>query len=61
MPMNKFLFDHQLAVMKIDHSGTAEQRKDAIDLLEERAKRIGDWRRTNGLSAHGWPRDERRS
>ena len=59
MPMNKFLFDHQLAAMKVDRSGTAEERKDAIDLLGARAKRMAEWRKTNGLSGQGWPRDER--
>ena len=59
MPMNKLLFDHQLAAMKVDRSGTAEERKDAIDLMGGRAKRIADWRKTNGLSGKGWPHDER--
>ena len=43
MPMNKFLFDHQLAAMKVG----------------SRAKRMADWRKANGLSNAGWPQDER--
>ncbi len=59
MPMNRFLFDHQLAAMKVDRSGSAEERKQAIDLMGGRAKRIAEWRRANGLSNLGWPRDQR--
>lgn len=58
MPMNQFLFDHQLAAMKVDRSGSAEERKEAIDLMGERGKRITQWREVNGLSNLGWPRDE---
>ena len=59
MPMNQFLFDHQLAAMKADRSGTSEERKEAAEQLGGRAKRIADWRKVNGLSEEGWPRDER--
>lgn len=59
MPMNQFLFDHQLAAMKLDRSGSAEERKEAIDLMGKRAKRMAKWRKANGLSHQGWPRDER--
>lgn len=59
MPMNQFLFDHQIAAMKVDKSGSAEDRKHAIDLLGGRAKRMADWRKKNGLSELGWPKDER--
>lgn len=59
MPMNQFLFDHQLAAMKVDRSGSAEERKDAVNLMGERAARITDWRKENGLSNLGWPHDER--
>lgn len=58
MPMNRFLFDHQLAAMKVDRSGSAEERKEAIDLMGERAKRITEWRKANGLPNLGWPREE---
>lgn len=61
MPINQFLFDHQLAAMKADQSGSAEDRKDAIELLGARAKRLADWRTANGLSNMGWPRDKRAS
>ena len=33
MPMNKFLFDHQLAAMKADRSGSAEERVAAADMV----------------------------
>ena len=59
MPMNQFLFDHQLAAMKVDRSGSAEQREQAALLLSKRAKRMAEWRKANGLSDLGWPRDER--
>ena len=59
MPMNKFLFDHQLAAMKVDRSGSAEEREEAADLMGGRAKRIAEWRKDNHLSNHGWPGDER--
>ena len=59
MPMNQFLFDHQLAAMKVDRSGSAEERTESVDQLGGRAKRIAEWRKANGLSNQGWPRDER--
>ena len=59
MPMNKFLFDHQLAAMKADRAGSLEERKQAFELMGKRAKRMADWRKTNGLSDTGWPTDER--
>lgn len=59
MPMNQFLFDHQLAAMKVDHSGSAEERKEAFKAMGDRAERIANWRKTSGLSVLGWPRDER--
>ena len=59
MPMNKFLFDHQLAAMKVDGSGTAEERSAKADLVGSHAKRMVEWRKANGLSNVGWPRDER--
>ena len=59
MPMNQFLFDHQLAAIKVDRSGSAEERKEAFDAMGVRAQRIAKWRKTNGLSNLGWPHDER--
>ncbi|WAT18194.1 hypothetical protein OZN62_01040 [Aurantiacibacter sp. MUD11] len=59
--MNQFLFDHQLAAMKVDRSGSAEERKDAANLMGERAERMADWRKDNHLSNIGWPQDERSS
>jgi hypothetical protein len=59
MPINQFLFDHQLAAMKADRSGSAEEREAAFEAMGERAERIANWRKKNGLSDLGWPRDER--
>ncbi|WP_416830359.1 MAG: hypothetical protein ACMUJI_08720 [Erythrobacter sp.] len=59
MPMNQFLFDHQLAAMRVDRSGSAEDRKEAVLELGRRAKQLTEWRKANGLSGLGWPRDER--
>ena len=59
MPMNQFLFDHQLAAMKIDRSGSAIERKKSVELMGTRAKQIAEWRKANGLSNIGWPRDDR--
>ncbi|AWW75650.1 hypothetical protein CD351_14540 [Erythrobacter sp. KY5] len=55
MPMNQFLFDQQLAAMKVDRSGWLHERSLAIELMEARAKRVADWRFENGLSNMGWP------
>jgi hypothetical protein len=57
--MNQFLFDHQLAAMKVDGSGSADERKISVELMGSQAKKIADWRKTNGLSNIGWPRDKR--
>lgn len=59
MPMNKFLFDHQLAAIKADRSGSAEEREASANLLGERAERMAEWRKANHLSNLGWPHDER--
>ena len=59
MPMNQCLVDHQLAAMKVDRSGSAEERKEAFEAMGVRANRISKWRKANGLSDLGWPHDER--
>ena len=59
MPMNQFLFDHQLAAMKVDRSGSAKERKKAVEAMGSRAKRIAEWRTANGLGDLGLPRDQR--
>jgi hypothetical protein len=59
--MNQFLFDHQLAAMKVDGSGSAEERKKSVELMGAKAKQIADWRKARGLSNIGWPNDERPS
>lgn len=59
MPMNQFLFDHQLAAMKVDQSGSTEERSEASEVMGNLAKRMAAWRKTNGLSDLGWPHDQR--
>lgn len=59
MPMNQFLFDHQIAAMKADRSGSPEERREAAERLADRSKRVADWRTTKGLSNLGWPHDKR--
>ncbi len=59
MPMNQFLFDHQLAAMSVDQSGSAEERKNAVALVGARAQRIAQWRKASGLSQRGWSSAER--
>ena len=59
MPMNQFLFDHQLAAMKADRSGSPEERQEAFEAMGVRANRIAKWREANGLSDLGWPHDGR--
>ena len=61
MPMNQFLFDHQLAAIKVDRSGSADERAQAVELLGGRAERIAEWRKARGLSNLGWPHDERQA
>ena len=61
MPMNQYLFDHQLAAMKVDKSVSAEERKETVELAGAFAEQIVQWRKANGLSDIGWPRDERPS
>ena len=58
MPMNKFLFDHQVAAMKVDRSGSAEEREASVNQMGKRAERITEWRTANGLSSLGWPPGE---
>jgi hypothetical protein len=45
MPINQFLFDHQLAAMKADRAGSAEEREAAFEAMGERAERIANWRK----------------
>lgn len=59
MPMNQFLFDHQMAAMKVDKSGSTEERSEAFEKMGSLAKRMATWRKTNGLSDLGWPHDQR--
>jgi hypothetical protein len=61
MPMNQFLLDHQFAAMKVDGSGSNDERKEAAAVLESRAKRLANWRKASGFSEMSWPHSERSS
>lgn len=61
MPMNQFLFDHQISAMKADRSGTADERRALFQETGDQAGRIAAWRKANGLSNVGWPQDQRSS
>ncbi|KLE32275.1 hypothetical protein [Aurantiacibacter gangjinensis] len=55
--MNQFLFDHQIAAMKVDRSLSPEERVEALAQLKNRAARITRWRKANGLSELAWLND----
>ncbi len=59
MDMNQLLYNHQLAKLNAQHSPSGKSRKSNFDLIDHYAGRITDWRRAEGLSDTGWPRDER--
>ena len=58
MPMNRLLFDHQVAKLRADLSAIAdgeEQGAARRDLMNRTAQRITDWRALRGLPNIGWP------
>ena len=57
MPMNQFLFDHQIAAMKVDRSLSPDERVEAVAQLKDRAASISKWRRANGLSELAFLKD----
>lgn len=59
MAINELLYDHQLAMLNAQRAQSLEDRDTYLDLVGYYAKRITAWRRANGLSETGWPRDER--
>jgi hypothetical protein len=58
MDMNQLLYNHQLAKLNAQHSLSDQCRKSSFDLVGHYAGMIAAWRRANGLSQTGWPRNE---
>ncbi len=59
MDLNQLLYNHQLAKLNAGHTPPGGDRDTYFDLVGYYARRITEWRRANGLSEIGWPRDER--
>jgi len=59
MDMNQLLYDHQLAKLNAQYSPSGKNFEYDVDLVGDYAGRITAWRRAEGLSETGWPRDER--
>lgn len=59
MNLNQLLHNHQRAKMNARQARSKGGRETYFDLVGYYAKRITDWRRAQGLSDIGWPRDER--
>lgn len=59
MDMNQLLHDHQFAKLLAQHAPLPATRGDNRVLTGQMAARITAWRRDKGLSALGWPRDDR--
>lgn len=57
--MNQLLYDHQLAKLHAQYSPSGRNFEPDVDLVGHCAGRITAWRRAQGLSETGWPRDER--
>ena len=53
MPMNQIHFDPLLAVMRVDCSGSADEREEAFGAMGACTKQVVNLRRTNGLSELG--------
>lgn len=59
MNLNQLLYNHQLAKLNAGQARVGADRDTYFDLVGYYAKRLTEWRRANGLSEIGWPRDER--
>ena len=59
MTLNQLLYNHQLAKLNAQSAASRVDQETYFDLVGPYAKRITDYRRANGLSETGWPRDER--
>lgn len=55
MSINQLLHHHQLAQMNAGQARSATDRETYFDLVGYYAKRIGQWRRAQGLTDAGWP------
>ncbi|MGB3167565.1 MAG: hypothetical protein WBA68_12405 [Alteraurantiacibacter sp.] len=53
--MNSLLYEHQLAILRAQHSANGAGDCDLHDHVNFRALRIADWRTTQGLQTIGWP------
>ncbi len=55
MDMNQLLYNHQLAMLNVQHPRSATVCRSSFDLVGHYAGRIADWRLAAGLSVAGWP------
>ena len=55
MSMNSLLYEHQLAILRAQHSADSAGACDLRDHASSCALRIADWRTTQGLQTIGWP------
>ena len=55
MPMNRLLFEHQIAKMNADASTCVIDRASMDEETARRAQDIANWRTAMGLSNTGWP------
>lgn len=58
MNVNQLLHNHQLAKLKAQHAHSRKDRDVNFDLVGHYAEQITAWRKAEGLSEIGWPRDE---
>ena len=55
MPINRLLYDHQLAILRAQHAALGEGDLDLRDRTDLFAMRIAAWRNTESLPTIGWP------
>lgn len=61
MDINQLLHNHQLAKLNAQHAVLLRDRDDNATLTRKYTAQITAWRKAEGLSGSGWPRDERPS
>ena len=61
MNVNQLLHNHQLAKLKAQHAPSRADREVNSDLISHYARQITAWRKSDGLSATGWPHAEHSS
>ena len=59
MDVNRLLHDHQMAKLNAQYAVSGRDRDDSTNLIGKYAAQITAWRKAEGLSDTGWPRDER--